>query len=139
MIETGYFLTTDLFESVTPREHFINPRCFGEDFAAWLAGALAKHGIAASEPIQEDWGWVLRLPFRGYTFTLGLGVMDESIGSVPAEWRVGVSFEKSQNSFRTWFAKPPVDDLRALGTLLEDVLRSEPRFHDVSKDTDSTV
>jgi hypothetical protein len=27
---------TDLFEDPEVKPHFINPRCIGEDFAAWL-------------------------------------------------------------------------------------------------------
>ena len=128
MIESGFTLHTDLFESITPRADFINPRCFGEDFAAWLRERLVEKGIHPEEPIQEDFGWVLLVPFEGHTFTIAIGVMDESIGASPAEWRVGVAFEKGLNGFRSWFRKPPAHELSRLAGVLEQVLAAEPRF-----------
>jgi len=47
---------TDLFEHREVKPHFINPCCFGEDFAAWLKRELAplvKEGFEISEPIQR--------------------------------------------------------------------------------------
>jgi hypothetical protein len=46
------------------KPHFINPCCFGEDFAAWLKqelAPLAAHGFDFSEPMQEDYGWAFGL------------------------------------------------------------------------------
>ncbi|MGN6391204.1 MAG: hypothetical protein ACTHM9_03010 [Gemmatimonadales bacterium] len=51
---------TDLFEHRETKPHFINPCCFGEDFARWLRLQLTDLGSAGfelSEPIQEDYGW----------------------------------------------------------------------------------
>jgi hypothetical protein len=51
---------TDAFEHRQVKPHFINPCCFGEDFAAWLKGELtplAAAGFSFSELIQEDYGW----------------------------------------------------------------------------------
>jgi hypothetical protein len=48
---------TDLFEHREVKPHFINPCCFGEDFAAWLKQELARFpelGVQLSEAIQED-------------------------------------------------------------------------------------
>jgi hypothetical protein len=132
MIEHTFTLETDLFEATTPGPHFINPRCFGEDFAAWLRARLHARGLDASEPIQEDWGWVVIAPFRGSRFTLSIGVMDESIGRTPAEWRVGVSYEKPLNGFRAWFRSTPTNELSELAQLLDEILREEERFQNVA-------
>ena len=35
MIERSFTLRTDLSEGTAPGPHFINDRCFGEDFAVW--------------------------------------------------------------------------------------------------------
>ena len=59
------FVTADLFEATTPGENFINDRCFGEDFAEWLGERLLPSVSPVSEPIQEDWGWVLLVEFQG--------------------------------------------------------------------------
>jgi hypothetical protein len=51
---------TDLFEHRQVQPHFINPCCFGEDFATWLKGELAPlatDGFSFSDAIQEDYGW----------------------------------------------------------------------------------
>jgi hypothetical protein len=69
-------LQPDLFEGTTPGPHFIDERCFGEDFAAWLSEHLKRRGLTPSPPIQEDWGWAV----------LSVGIMDESIGKIPSEW-----------------------------------------------------
>jgi len=50
---------TDMFEHRAVMPHFINPCCFGEDFAAWLKQELALltgPGFDLSEIIQEDYG-----------------------------------------------------------------------------------
>jgi len=132
MIERAFTLETDLFEATTPGAHFINPRCFGEDFARWLRERVQARGVDASEPMQEDWGWVMIAPFRGSRFTLSIGVMDESIGRAPAEWRVGASYEKPLNGFRAWFRSPPTSDLSDLAKLLDEILREESRFQNVA-------
>ncbi len=36
MAEHIFLLQTGCFSSTEVQEHFINPCCFGEDFAAWL-------------------------------------------------------------------------------------------------------
>ena len=75
MIERATFVTTDMFEATTPGEHFINPRCFGEDFASYLRDRLGTEQISASAPIQEDYGWVLLLGKPPRQFTLALGIL----------------------------------------------------------------
>src|SRR5688572_18393598 len=48
---------TELFEHREVKPHFINPCCFGEDFARWLRGELADlaaSGFELSEPIQAQ-------------------------------------------------------------------------------------
>jgi hypothetical protein len=128
MVEHVVWVTTDRFKASTPGPNFINPRCFGEDFALWLRPRLAEQGLAVSEPIQEDWGWVILVTLAGHTFTVSIGVMDESIGQVPADWRIGVDHEKPHNRIRTWFKPAPVESLLALFQELQAVLVSEPQF-----------
>jgi hypothetical protein len=103
-------------------------RCFGEDFAIWLSERLQVHGLTPSTPVQEDFGWVLLIPFQGRTFTLTIGIMDESIGHIPSEWRVGVGFEKPLNGVRSWFRAAPSAELAQLAGVLESCLQNEPRI-----------
>jgi hypothetical protein len=128
MIERSVFVTTDLFEATAAGEHFVNPRCFGEDFASYLRDRCDAEAIPASEPIQEDFGWVLLLGKPPRQFTLALGILDESIGEVPSVWRVGLSFERPMNGIGAWFRSPPAADLDALFARLRAVLAAESRF-----------
>jgi hypothetical protein len=132
MINRGFSLWTDLFESVTPGPHFINPRCFGEDFSQWLQAELTTRGHTVSKRVQEDFGWVLLVTYHRHIFTLAIGIMDESIGSTRAEWRIDVSFEKPLNGIRAWFRKPPAADLDELADIVESILRSEPRIQNLT-------
>src|SRR5262249_33416001 len=119
MINHGFTLRTDLFEATTPGPRFVNRRCFGEDFAKWVHAELKKRALIVSCPVQDDCGWVLRLTCDQHIFTLATGIMDDSIGSVPAEWRINVSFEKPLNVFRDWFQQPPHAELSELARIVE--------------------
>ena len=114
MIERFLFVTTDMFESVTPGANFINPRCFGEDFATWLHARLTDQQPTVDAPTQEDWGWLLLIRQGTDVFTLALGIMDEAIGKAPAQWRLGISFEKS--GIRSWFERHRPRSLTACST-----------------------
>jgi hypothetical protein len=131
VIEHAFMLHMDLFEVTTPGPNFINPRCFGEDFALWLSERLKARSVTPSEPIQEDWGWAQIVPYQGSRFTLSISVMDDSIGQTSAEWRVGISYEKPLNGFRAWFRPAPAAELLNLAGILEETLRSEPRIRQV--------
>ena len=128
MIQCAFTLETAQFEAATPQEGSTNSRCFGEDFARWLKAQLQREGVVTSEPIQEDWGWALVVPFRGHRFTLSIGVMDASMGKTPSEWRVGVSYERGLNGVRAWFRTAPAAELSALGQHLGQTLRSNARI-----------
>jgi hypothetical protein len=128
MVERAFTLRTDLFEATTPGPHFINPRCFGEDFASWLHTRLKAQNLPSSAPIAEDWGWALVVLYRDRKYTLAIGIMDDSIGRRLAEWRIGVAFERPLNSVRSWFAAAPKADLDALAEVVKAVLESEPRI-----------
>lgn len=125
MLDRGLTLSTDRFEATTPQEHFINERCFGEDFAEWLAAALEKNGVSVDKPIQEDWGWALIAKLDGHAFTIAIGIMDESIGSSVAEWRVGVSYERSQNGLAALFRKAPRESWQRMFAIVQRILEAE--------------
>jgi hypothetical protein len=58
--------------------------------------------------------------------------MDDSIGKVPSEWRVGIEFEKLLNGVRSWFRGAPSGELAHLAGILEESLRNEPRIRHVA-------
>ena len=133
MIEVAFELTTGLFESVAPGAHFINERCFGEDFATWLANELTARALVASEAFQEDWGWAAIVTHEGSRFTLGVSIIDESFGRAPAEWRVSIAFEKPLNRISSWFRPAPRAALDRLATIIESALRANPGIEDLRR------
>ena len=128
MIEEVFELVTGRFETTTPGPDFINLRCFGEDFARWIHSELSAQSVSSSEPIQEDWGWSMIVSFERRKLTISIGIFDESIGRTPANWRIGVGYEKTMNGIRSWFAPPPHATLSKLSDLVEAVLRSNEQI-----------
>ena len=107
-VRTGRFNYTEV------KPHFINPCCFGEDFAAWLASELAPltaQGFEISEPIQEDYGWGLRVVRARTRVWIALSSLQDGPehGEVPivppgqGEWVVTVVQERGLNPFRRLF------------------------------------
>lgn len=133
MLERAFTLVTARFNAIEVRPHFINDRCFGEDFAAWLALALRNQGFEVSDPIQEDWGWCLILTTDGRKFTLAIGVMDESLGQARAEWSVSLSYERAMSGLRNLFKPVPVAQFDRLASKLEAILMAEPAFGNVQR------
>jgi hypothetical protein len=131
MQERAFRLRTDRFNSTESKPHFINERCFGEDFAAWLREKLLRAVASVSEPIQEDWGWCLIATEGKRKFTLSIGILDESIGKVPAEWRVGVEYERLMNGILGLLRPVPEALLDSVGAKLRGVLADEPTFHEL--------
>ena len=69
------------FNHTEPRDHFINPCCFGDDLARWLMEELRQHGIGVDdEPGQEDFGWYFELTVDGQKYCLVIG------GDGEGEW-----------------------------------------------------
>jgi hypothetical protein len=69
------------FNSSEPKEYFINPSCFGDDVAKWLAAELRSKGHEAEEgPGQEDFGWYFRFTVSGieHCFVIGYRPDDDS-------------------------------------------------------------
>ncbi len=128
MFERAFSLITSKFNSNEVLPHFINERCFGEDFALWLALALRNVGYSVSDPVQEDWGWCLILTSEGCKFTLTIGIEDDSVGESRAEWRVGISYERMLNGLGSLFKRFPTAQLDQLAGNLAAILMAEPSF-----------
>ena len=100
---------TDLFEHREVKPHFINPCCFGEDFAAWLKAELsplADAGFTFSDLIQEDYGWGFWASHGKDPFWVALSYAGEGPQEPPAQWVVSVSYDVGLNLIKRLFHRP---------------------------------
>ena len=122
-------IETDLFEHREVKSHFINPCCFGEDFAGWLLGQLADlrgAGFTLSEPIQEDYGWGFWVSRDRDHFWIALSYCGDGPTEEPAEWVVSVGYDPGLNLFKRLFHKPDGLALAQLRSRVWQALRTTP-------------
>jgi hypothetical protein len=120
-------LTTDLFEHREVKPHFINPCCFGEDFATWLLSELVPlrdAGFELSAPIQEDYGWGLWCRRGKDAFWIALGYCGDGPTDEPAEWAVSVDYDPGLNLIQRLFHKPDDRAFRQVRDRIWESLRS---------------
>ena len=73
-VKTVVTFKSSVFNMSEPKEYFINPCCFGDDVARWLAEQLRSKGYQAAEvPGQEDFGWYFRFTKSGIEHCLVIG------------------------------------------------------------------
>ncbi len=102
-------IETDMFEHREVKPHFINPCCFGEDFAAWLKqqlSPLTDSGFVLSEPIQEDYGWGFWASRGKDPFWLALSYVGNGPQEAPAQWVISVNYDPKLNLVKRLFHKP---------------------------------
>ena len=121
--------TTDLFNSSEPKPHFINDRCFGEDFVGWIVEGFKSSTFRLEEPFQEDWGWATLAQKDGESFLIGVGIMDDSIGESPARWLIMI------DKFRRYiiFGSKRSQNLDLLTDEVELLARKEPKIGEISR------
>jgi hypothetical protein len=101
-------IETDLFEHREVKPHFINPCCFGEDFAAWLRGSLlplTAEGFHFENPIQEDYGWGFWASHERDRFWIALSYVGDGPQEDPAQWVISVGYDAGLNLIRRLFHK----------------------------------
>jgi hypothetical protein len=117
-------IETDMFEHREVKPHFINPCCFGEDFAAWMKrelSPLVDDGFTFSEPIQEDYGWGLRAWHGKDPFWVAISYVGDGPQEPPAQWVVSASYDAGLNFIKRLFHKP---DSQAFARLRDRVRHS---------------
>lgn len=123
-MEWSIAVETDLFEHREVRPHFMNPCCFGEDFAEWLReqlSPLAVSGYTFSESIQEDYGWVFWVSHGKDRFRVAISYVGEGPQEPPAEWIVSVNPDAGLNPIKRLLHKA---DAAALAELRDRVQRA---------------
>jgi hypothetical protein len=124
-------IETDLFEHREVKPHFINPCCFGEDFAAWLRerlADLASTGFEFSAPIQEDYGWGLWAKRGKDGFWIALSYIGDGPTEQRAQWVVSLARDTGLNIFKRLFGKP---DSSAMSTLRDRIWRALEATEDI--------
>ena len=122
---------TDLFEHRVVKSHFINPCCFGEDFAAWLREKLmplAAEGFHFGGPIQEDYGWGFWASHRRDRFWIALSYVGDGPQEAPAQWIVSVGYSAGLNFIRQLFLKPHYSEFALLRDRIWQSLKSNDKI-----------
>jgi len=120
-------VVTDLFEHRDVKPHFINPCCFGEDFANWLKQGLTRFSdlqFDLSEPSQEDYGWGF-WAWRGKDpFWIALSYVGDGPQEEPAEWCVSVAYDPGLNLWKRLLLRPDREAFVFLRDRVWEVLES---------------
>jgi hypothetical protein len=114
---------TDRFEHREVKPHFINPCCFGEDFAAWLRQEILRLGdldFNLSEIIQEDYGWGFWASRGKDRFWVALSYVGDGPQETPAQWVISVNYDPGLNLVKRLLHRA---DLLAFGRLRDCVWR----------------
>lgn len=112
---------TDLFEHREVKPYFINPCCFGEDFAMWLKQEVLRFPelkLELSDPIQEDYGWGFWASRANDPFWIAISYVGNDPQETPARWVVSVNNDAGLNLVRRLFRKP---DRQALDQIQDRV------------------
>lgn len=119
------------FDNKTPKPHFINESCFGEDIAKWLRDGMDVR-FEPGEVIQEDYGWGFWTKVNGDPYWVCVQTQDDTMGQDPGEWLLSVGYDFGLNFLRPLFRRPKAGDLLLLCRALDDRLhRSGDLVRDV--------
>ncbi|HLZ13910.1 MAG TPA: hypothetical protein VKP58_15105 [Candidatus Acidoferrum sp.] len=124
-------IETDIFEHREVKPHFVNPCCFGEDFAAWLTGQLSplkETGFIFSQPIQEDYGWGFWASYEKTPFWVALSFVGNGPQDPPSQWVVTVAYDPGLNLMKRLFHKPNPQAFAQLRDRIWEALKSEQRI-----------
>lgn len=115
---------TDAFEHRRVKPHFINPCCFGEDFAAWLKAQISpvtSEEFMFSDIIQEDYGWGFWARTSKDPFWIAISYVGTGPQESPAQRVISVNSDPVLNVFKRLFHRA---DKVALQHLRETVRRA---------------
>jgi hypothetical protein len=76
-MKTHVAFRSDRFASHAGEEDVVNPGLYGKRLAEFLVRELKPKGFQPSEPIAEDWGWVIPIKNDGFRLWIGCGHYEE--------------------------------------------------------------
>jgi hypothetical protein len=127
-VRTVVTFKSSAFNFSEPRDYFINPCCFGDDVAGWLAEQLRRKGYPANDgPCQEDFGWyfTFRVSDISYCFVIGHRPGDEN---TEGEW-IGW-LERSRGFMASIFGGRNRDIQPAAAQVIHEILSNSPQIRD---------
>ncbi len=131
MLSDQKYLRTDKFEHREVKEYFINPCCFGEDFAAWLSGRIGKislKGFQIGEAIQEDYGWGFWVEKDKDPFWVAISYAEDGPVEEPPHWVVTVAYDPGLNIIKRLFSKPNMENYLELRNEVWQALDEEEQI-----------
>ena len=120
---------TDKFNLTVEGDNFINPNCFGEDFANWLKPELEKKEIIVLDIYQEDWGWELVCSDSEQKYYLGVGGLTENRNLNHGEWRV--MFTKKRNLLNIILGSQKLTREENIILIVKSILEQETEFSSI--------
>jgi hypothetical protein len=121
------------FEHREVKSHFINPCCFGEDFAAWLKEQLSCEFWLR---LFGDYPGGLRLGFwarHGKESVLGgPAYVGDGPEEGPAQWGVSINYDPGLNLLKRIFHEPDREALKLLLNRVRQTLTSNSAIRMVS-------
>ena len=135
-MDDSIMVETDLFEHREVKPHFINPNCFGEDFAGWLRQELSRYpdlAMELSEPIQEDYGWGFWASHDKDRFWVALSYIGDGPQEAPAQWVISAIYDPGLNLAKRLLHKPDQQALDQLRDRIRQILASNGGIKTVSK------
>ena len=126
-VEPLITVETDLFEHRKVKAHFINPCCFGEDFAAWLKerlSALLASDFTVSPVMQEDYGWGFRVHHGKDPFWVAISYVGDGPQEPPPQWVISLIFDPGLNLIKRIFHKPDRRTEARLREVIQQAIRS---------------
>ena len=115
------------FPAYEGEEERVNPGLWGQRLAEYLVAKLPEQGLAAGEPIAEDWGWYVPVQVDGARLAL-------CCGHQYGEDDVFLCFtDPQQPVVRKLFKKVDVTaQLTRLVGAVNAILSADPDIHDIS-------
>jgi len=123
--------STDRFNLSKVGSHFINPCCFGEDFAAWLRNKLIENQVETREPYQEDWWWELPVRNRDQSYYLCMSGNADGSTANPNDGEWGIIVEKKRSIWQTMTGAGKITEEDRMVRLLNEILNGEGGFRNV--------
>jgi hypothetical protein len=114
------FFESDKFNLSVEGDDFINPGCFGEDFANWLKPKLEQSHVSVNDIYQEDWGWEIACSDGDTGYYLSVGGIQEEDNSDLGEWRV--MFTKRRGFFDSILGKNKMSNSERILSVVQKIL-----------------